>query len=474
MGISRLKPNVAGGAQWDFECGEALNAGDPIYIYDDSGAKVKKVFTALGNIGDFGKTYYNDSCLIGPNKIVVVYRDYDNANKATVRCGTVNADETITWGSSIVYYNAYGYYLSVSKVDTDKFVVISRGTGNYAAAWIGSVAGTVITMGSEYQLSAGAGYDTGCCQLASGKFVACWRDAGVLNHVMSRVGVVTGLTIALGTTVQVTTTTAYSAQVASAGVDDKFVITYRRSDGSPRGMIRCSTVTGSAIDGYGAEVRYTDAYATYGKVTNVSLDKVAVIYGDSSDGNKPKVIVGTLSGTAPVFDQNDIVQLNDETTYRPDIIALDSSTLICGFSDGLTPYRGLVSRCLLSGTTLTPEPLQCFSNGLAYYITLCVLDSNRYVLVWYGNTTAKSYYLAVEGDLNMLANTMGLMRESGGMGEIKPIDLLGGISEQLSGMIPGAIQYIQCDASISGIHTPYPIGIALAADKMLIHKSPFG
>lgn len=474
MGVSRRKPNEAGAVTWNFECGEDLVKGSPVYIYSDAGtAKVKKVFTSLGNIGDFGYTYYNDSCLIYDDKIVVVYRDSANGSKGSVRCGVINPDKSVTWGNPVIFWNSYAYYMSICKVDDNCFAIVARGTGNKTAAWIGTVSGTTIGLGTEHPLSSGYGYDNACCQLVAGRFIAGWRDASMMNRIMTRIGSVVGFNIVWGTVVQVTISTAYDTALALVDTD-KFAITYRRSDGSSRGMCRASLFSGDIITGYGTEVRYTDGYALYNKICSPDNDKIAVIWRDNSDGNKPKAVVGSFTGTTPVFDQGEIITLNDESTYQPDICALSAGEVICAFSDDLTPYRGLISVCSLSGTILTQAAPQCFYNGRNYYMTLCTINSAKYFLVWYAASETKTYYLAIDGDLNMLDWTMGLMQESGLLGETKPIDLIGGISEQLSGMTPGELEYIQCDATISNVKSDYPIGISLASDKMLIHKSPLG
>jgi hypothetical protein len=45
MAKAKLRPPLDG-LKWKGTLGEDLNAGDPVVVYDDSGAKIKKVFLA--------------------------------------------------------------------------------------------------------------------------------------------------------------------------------------------------------------------------------------------------------------------------------------------------------------------------------------------------------------------------------------------------------------------------------------------
>ena len=476
MGVSQIKSNPSGAVQWEFELGENLNAGEPIYIYDDAGAKVKKVYSCIDDIDSEFRGYYQDSCMLDSTHVMVVFRDLDNSNRMYVICGDIQGDNSINWGAKVLVYAAYAYYLSIDKLDTDRFVVIGRGTGSKGSAWAGDVSGTTVSIGSEHPFSVGYGYDQTVCYLDTDLFVVGFRDSGMLNHGYCRIGSVNPATnvITWGTAAEHGATSTYENWVCKPDpASAKFAVFYRRNNGATVGLARASTYSGTpatTIDGFGLEVQFCN-YPYYVHAESISTDKVAVCYRDTSDMNKGKMIVGTFGGTTPAFTLTDAVVFSPDMIYYPTLCKSETDAFHVAWLKYVTPYEGLIAKCTVSGTTITKQLDQCFQNDRVYYSSLSYISDGKYFLIWFAITESQSNYVVVEGDVCLLGYTSGLMQESGLLGETKPIDLLGGISEQLTGMTPGDHQYIKCDASISDVITQYHIGIALAADKMLIIKT---
>ena len=473
MANAHLRPNPSGSVNWPFECGEDLNAGDPVYIYDDSGAKVKKVYSSLNLIDSEFRGYYHDCCMLDSTHVMAVYRDLDGSNYMYVICGEIQANNTISWGAATQVYAAYAYYLGIDRLGPNRFVVIGRGTGGQGAAWAGDVSGTTVTVGAQYGYTVGYGYDQSVCYLDTDLFVVGFRDAGMLNHGYCRIGSVDPVTnvITWGVAAEHGVSASYENWVCKPDpASAKFAVFYRRSVGTTKGICRSSTYTGTTVDHFAAEsVVCDDPY--YLRAESISTDKVAICFRDMADSNKGKINVGTFSGTTPTFDSADAVTFISTTMYYPALCKLADDEYQIAWMKYAAPYEGLTAKCTVSGTTTTKESDQCYEQGQAYYSSLAYVSDGKYFLLWYSYDDALSNYIVVDGDLNLLGYTSGLMQENGLLGEIKNIDLIGGISEQLSGMVAGEHMFIQCDASISNVRSDYHVGLALEATKMLIGKT---
>lgn len=470
-----LRANPSGKVQWPFECGQDLSAGDPVYIYDDAGtAKVKKVYSSLNLVASEFRGYYHDSCMLDSTHVVAVYRDMDNSNHVYVQCGEIQPDKTINWGAKVLVYANYGYYLGIDKLDSNRFIVMYRGPAGATTVKVGEVVGTVITVEVNYfPVSVGYGYDQSVCFLDTNLFVVGFRDSGALNYGHCRIGSVDPITkaITMGVAERHSAAQGYDNWVCKPDpASAKFAVFFRQNAGGTIGSVRASTYTGTLIDGFGLSIKFGD-YPYYTHAESIGTDKVAVIYRDSTDGNKGKMIVGTFAGTTPHFDLADVVTFSEILIYYPTLCKLQDDEFQIAWMKYASPYQGLTAKCTVSGTAITKEGDQCYENERAYYNSLAQVSDGKYFLLWYGYTASESSYIVVEGALNLLGYTSGLMQESGLLGETKNVDLIGGISEALTGMVAGEHMYVQCDASISPALTDYHIGLALEATKMLIDKT---
>lgn len=457
-----------------FELGENLIAGDPVYIYDDSGAaKIKKVYSALENIDTEFRGYYHHSCLVAPNIIVVVYRDFNVSNRMYVIAGEIQLDNSINWGTKQLVFASYAYYLHIDKVNTNKFVVIGRGTGAKTAAWIGEVDGSQnISLGSEYPVSSGGGYDQTCCYVSTDKFAISYRDAGLMNHGYTVIGTCVGTNvITLGTAVEHGITSSYENWVCVPDpATEKIAVFYRRTSGSTCAWCRCSTITDPrTIDGFDTEIKIGN-YPYYSCAESIATDKCAYVYRDNSDGNKLKSIIVKFLGTGVIVNLADIIILDSSAVYYMTLCKLADNEFVVAWEHWVSPYEGRLCKCTVFDTAIIKESDQVYQSGYAYYNSLCRVTDTKYFLLWYSITDVVSNYIVVEGELNLLDYTTGILQETGSLGEIKNIDLLGGITSQLAGLIPGKHYYIQNDATIGITPTNYHIGIALSATSMLIIK----
>lgn len=471
-GNTTLHTHAESPVLFPFELGENLTAGEPVYIYSDSGAKIKKVYSSLANVGSNFRGYYHHSCMINTDKVVVVFRDLDNSSYPYVVCGEIQPDLSINWGTKVRVFTNYAYYLHIDKVDTDKFVVVFRGTGSKGSVKIGTVvSGVNIIIGAEYSFTSGYGYDQTCCYVSTDKFCVSYRDSGLMNHGYCRIGTCTGTDVVTwGTALEHGASSTYENWVCVPDpVTEKIAVFYRRSVGTTLLWCRSSLVSGTTLSGFGTETQVGN-YPYYTCAESINTDKVAVAYRDTSDGNKLKSIVVTFTGTTVNVTLGDVVTLDSSMVYYTTLCKLADDEFVVAWMRYVSPYDGRTCKCSASGTTISKGADQIYDEDRAYYSSICRLSNTKYFLVWYSYANAVSNYIVVDGELNLLDYTTGILKESGSLGETKNIDLLGGITSQLSGMTPGDHQYIQNDATISSVLSNYHIGIALSSTSMLIVK----
>lgn len=468
MGVARQTPNTAGGLEWSFELGQNLNAGDPVLVYNDSGAKIKKVMSALSNKEDFGRGYYNCLALVDTDIYVVAYRDIDSLNYGIVRAIRINPDTTVTLGAPYTFWSTYLYNPDICSQATLGFCVTYKGAGNLAVVQAGTVNSVTldITMGSSVSLSTGTCYYNQVISPAPGVVAAVYRDNGT-GYMESRAFTIAGNVI--GTPGAVRTLVTYSASylcLCSPALN-KIAVSYYQSS---RGRMIAATLTGTTINAPGAYSEFNAApvYSTY--CCAVDTDKVMVLYRDGGDAYKGNMRVNTMTGVTFNTWGTEKTFI-DEYSYYHAVAKLDTNKFVIIASDDTTPYTGHILRGTLSGMEILVSSDEKFMYNRIYYVDIIGITSNQYAVVWYDTALSKGFTLVVEGDINTIPSCDGLTKESGLLGEIKKVDIIGGVSEQILGMTPGDTMYIQDDGSISNIKSNDMIGKAVGSDTLLIRKS---
>ena len=129
------------------------------------------------------------------NSFVVVYQDYANSNYGAAVVGTVSGT-TITFGTKTTFNSGAATWWTAVSFDpnTANRVVVSYTDGNYTAApskvIIGTVSGTGISFGSEYEFNASTHYNPyiDFDPSTPGKFVAVYTDSGNSSYGTAIVG----------------------------------------------------------------------------------------------------------------------------------------------------------------------------------------------------------------------------------------------------------------------------------------------
>ena len=470
MATSLLKP-FQGKLSLPFTFGEVIAVGKPVYVYDDSGAKVKLCTSKADNADDFVKGYYNATCLVDTNILAVIYRDLADGSKTKIIAGEIQGDKSVVWGIAVTVYALSSMYFDICSHAAGQFCAIFRGTSNYTQIIAGTVdASENITVGTAVTLSVGTGYCHGICSPAAGKIAAMFRDASASNYVQVRAAIITGNVIGTPGTVRTLVAGAASYCSICTPTTDKIVIVYSLSG---KGYALAATLTGTVVNAPGASSEFssTAPYSNY--VVSPATDKIVNIWRDAGDGYAPVARCTTLTGV--VLDTwGDKVKLNNVKSYCQAIGVMDTDKIIFMVSVDATPYAGKAIRATISGKTIIPENSECFSNQKIYYLDCVGIGTDEYALIWYNSTGSvlMTMCLVIEGVLDTIGRCIGLTKDAGLLDEKKYVDLINGVSEQLTGMLPGAFQYIQCNGNISDEQNANFIGLAVDTNKLFITKTP--
>lgn len=240
------------------------------------------------------------------NKVVVVYRDQGNLGYGTTIVGTVSGT-SITFGSEYVFTTSGpdDMYISFDPNTAGKFVVAYEDDGDASKGKVvsGSVSGTTITFGSIYIFTTGS-VSSGFIGVAydpntAGKFVIGYKDSLNFAYGTAVVGTVSGTVISLGSPAVFNSGGTYYTRISfDPSTTGKFVLTYQDSSDSAYGKVSVGTVSGTTLT-FGSPITF---YSNTSLRQDVSFDpntagKFVICYRDYGSLSYGTAIVGQMSVT---------------------------------------------------------------------------------------------------------------------------------------------------------------------------------
>ncbi len=406
--LSDLFPAGAG-KQVSFVADGAISAaGKPVVL--TAAGKVSEVSgasDALGSATNFTAAsvypnYITSSYDSNAGKVVVVYKGTSGYVNAAV--GTVSGT-SISFGTPVVANSTSSIWIWSSYDSTAQKIVVSWSESGVGKAIVGTVSGTSISFGAETTFEASGVYHTNCVYDANAdRTVITFRDTDDSNNGKAIVGTVSGTGISFGTAVTFDTVyvqfpnQVYDAnaqkiaivyQDATAGegwsivgtvsgtsisfgtafrfttddlenhigtydsVAQKVVYSFRDLGNSSAGTTIVGTISGTDIS-FGSEVVFTsNGVNKVGTAFQVSGGLVAVVYEDTSDSSKSKIIGGTVSGTTISF--GSITTYNSAGMYGGNFITYDSGQTknVIAYGTGAATYQGFGIVNLIGSTNLT-------------------------------------------------------------------------------------------------------------------------
>ena len=241
-------------------------------------------------VTNISATFDNNS-----NKVVIAWKDGNNSDYGTAIVGTVSGT-SISFGTATIYNSSNSTYNSTTfDSNSNKVVVAFKDNNNadYGTAVVGTVSGTSISFGSKVVFeSARSDWVSATFDSSSNKVVVAYKDVGNSDYGTAVVGTVSGTSISFGTPVVFNTATANYVSITFDSSSNKVTIAYQDNGNSGYGTFISGTVSGTSIS-FDAEIVFETATTDYTSITfDSSNNKVVVAYRDQ--GN-------SLKGTSVVF-----------------------------------------------------------------------------------------------------------------------------------------------------------------------------
>ena len=294
--------------------------------------------------------------------------------------GTTTTQTTITQsvGSQVTFENALTAFTStVFDSNAGKIVIAYEDDDNsdYGTAIVGTVSGTSISFGSAAVFeSAAVAYVAAAFDSNSNKVVISYVDQGNSSYGTAVVATVSGTSISFGTPVVYESAETAHNNITFDSTNNKVVIAYRDAGNSFYGTGIVGTVSGTGIS-FGTAAVFESAEA--GSMTldfDSTNNKVVIAYVDGGDGNKPKAVVGTVSGTGISFGTAVGIDTGDAANLT---MAFDSNSnrIVISYMDGNNSNYGTAIVGTVSGTTISFGTAVAYNSGTNGQTT-ATFDSN--------------------------------------------------------------------------------------------------
>jgi sugar lactone lactonase YvrE len=455
--LSDLMPAGASGKTIEAVATATIASKGPV-ILNSAGTvtEVSGASDALGSATDFSavSVYPNPiaaSYDTNAAKVVVFYGG--TSSYLTAAVGTVSGT-SVSFGTPVVANSTASTWIWSSYDSTAQKIVVCWSESGVGKAMVGTVTGTGIGFGAETTFEASGVYHTNCVYDANAdKTVIAFRDTDDSNNGKAIVGTVTGTGIGFGTAETFDTVyvqfpnQVYDAnaqkisivyQDATLGdgwsivgtvsgtsisfgtpfrfttddlenhvgtydsVAQKVVYSFRDLGNSSAGTTIVGTISGTDIS-FGSEVVFTSNGVT--KVSTafqVSGGLVAVVYEDTSDSSKGKIIGGTVTGTSINF--GSITTYNTGGIYGGNVITYDSgqtkNVIFWGSVATPTAYQGYGIVNLIGYTNLTTTNFVGIADaGISTSATGTVVVQGGTVTGMSSLTTGGKYYVQDDGTL---------------------------------------------------------------------------
>ena len=373
------------------------------------------VGTISGNIITYGTAYVFESddtwdisiTALSSSKFAITYRDINNDSYGTVVVGTV-AGTVITFGSPQIFNNAYTEFNDIDAMDSNT-IVIAYGEYDYSrfgAAVIGTISGTTVSFGSEFQFNYDITREISVSKFNTDKFVIAYQKFFPSLHGTAVIGTVSGTNISYGSATTFNPAQTYYISVAALDTD-KIVVTYQDYNNGRNGTAVIGQNSGSYFIFY-TEYVFNAAETKYTSAIKLTSTKFIVCFQDIGNSYYGTAMVGTVSGTAVSYGS----EFPFKTAYADycSASAFDATNFVVTYRNpggsGGAAVIGTIET-LLPPTAVTHSASNVTSNEATLNGIVNAGSSSTTVTFEYGTTTAYGNSLSADqSPLNGAADTI--------------------------------------------------------------------
>ena len=251
------------------------------------------------------ESYNHDLIVLSSSLIVLPFQLFGSPYYGYAVAGTISGT-SITFGSSATMNSAGSTSIKGCFVDTDKFAAVYRDDGNSSngTVIIGTVSGTTITFGSEYQFNSATTNQTNVIALSSTKLAIVFNDGSDSNNAKAIIGTISGTAVSFGSKYQFNSQQTFANSLVKR-TESIFVISYVDYGNSSKGTAVIASVSGTTIT-FGSESIYNNA-TTGTTATGICLiddTHVAISYVDAGNSSYGTAIIGVMPATSIAYTLN--------------------------------------------------------------------------------------------------------------------------------------------------------------------------
>ena len=351
----------------------AITEGAPVIVNTDGtvGVCVDAITGGFGTAVEFesGDTRAPDGPIkstfdSNSNKVVIGYKDVSNSGYGTAVVATIDSsDNSVSFGTPVVFESATTGYIDLSfDSNVNKVVIAFQDVDDsYACkAIIGTVSSTAISFGSAVTFKARTGANsilenTLVFDSNANKTAVFYVDFDDSQKLFCRVISISGTTPSYGTEVEVCGTTQYGGAAITATFDsnsNKVVIFYIDSTDSNKGKARVGTISGTDISFGTAAVFESNAYPfSMSCAFDSTNNKTVNTYRDNGNSSYGTATVGTVSGTDISFGTK-VVYTSHGTNFHGSVYDSSVNRIVVFYRNSAVGDTGNYNVAKVSGTTL--------------------------------------------------------------------------------------------------------------------------
>jgi len=464
--LSDLLPAGAASKQLEFTASGTIAQGKPVILNANGTVTQVAGESADQGIGsptvfESGSAPYSSPTFDSSNnKVVIAYCDNSNSSYGTAVVGTPASDNSITFGTPVVFNSGSTSYTSATFDSSNNKVVIAYtdgGNSSHGTAIVGTVSGTSISFGSEVVFRASsADYISTVFDSSNNKVVVVFRDASGASggYGTAIVGTVSGTSISFGTKAAYNSENTSDQAATFDSNSNKVVIAYKDS-GDNQGKAIVGTVSGTSISYGSAGTFDTNALTTYITATfDSSNNKVAIGYNQSANGYS-YAVVGTVSGTSISFGSSVQIQAAG-ANYISSTFDSTADKVVFSYRDAGNSLYGTLIVGTVSGTSISFGSEVVYESAHVQFIG-STFDSNLNKVVITYRDVDNSYYgtavvfqVAYDSTNLTATNFLGIADEAISNAASGNVTMKGGIaSNGLSSLTPGSTYYVQRDGTLA-------------------------
>ena len=449
---------------------------------DGTVSAVSQASPALGNVREFNgaQSRYNDACYNKTDNVVAIV--YQQSSKTYIRFGTVSGDEiTFSAATKIIDYaidklkivhdeNNNAYFIAHKRQDT------GHGFWNTLTA-NGTNFGTLSALGTWFGNAGAKLQDMIYCPWTQ-KVIIAWSNSSSgytatchnngANEPTMEGGAGSGLlyTHDLGGSNQ------KQASFAIDATNQKLFLSYYDSN-LTEGFTRILTVSGNTISQGSAITWFTYGADYVRSLYDTTNNKLIITFTDGNDSYKPKVVVGTVSGSSISWSNKVDIDSSGKTIWptmafnsergKIDYYARDED-------DGDDFYYVEIDA---SGTHPTCTTKVDVETSYDYYQwTTSIFDPDTgSTFAFYNGSGGHGDYVSKNSGLTTLTteNFIGFSSAAYTNGQTAKINVVGNTTTQ-SSLTPAQKYYLKKDGTLalSPVTPSVEAGIALSSTKLLI------